>query len=133
LVYLEAFVPEDGECLYDLTQPLARTDASDRLVPPNPIPPDTDPADAAWIAARRHPQPIETFRSPLRLTAGALTVARSYLYCLRAAPGDVFGPFAARARQDPDWRYFELDASHSPHITAPEALRDVLVNFESVH
>jgi len=45
---------------------------------------------------------------------------------MRAAPGDVFGPFAERARGAPGWRLFELDASHSPNVTAPEALAELL-------
>ena len=31
-----------------------------------------------------------------------------------------------RARSTPGWRLFELDASHSPNVTAPEALAALL-------
>ena len=58
LIYLDAFVPEDGQSLLDLNEParqrmqeLAKT-ASWR-VPPNPTPPDTSPEDVAWLTARR--------------------------------------------------------------------------------
>jgi hypothetical protein len=53
-------------------------------------------------------------------------VPRAYIYCTRIAPGDVFGPFAERARREPGWQYFELEASHSPNVTAPEALAALL-------
>jgi hypothetical protein len=26
------------------------------------------------------------------------------------------------AKSEPGWRYYQLDASHSPNVTAPEAL-----------
>jgi hypothetical protein len=29
------------------------------------------------------------------------------------------------------WRYFEIDASHNPHITAPQALLDLLAKIAS--
>jgi hypothetical protein len=54
------------------------------------------------------------------------TLPRSYIYCTRFSPGDVFRQFADRARQDPAWQYREMDASHNPHITAPDALTSIL-------
>jgi len=41
-------------------------------------------------------------------------------------PADTFGPFAKRARSEAGWRYFEIDASHAPNVTAPEALMALL-------
>jgi hypothetical protein len=31
-----------------------------------------------------------------------------------------------RAKADPAWRYHEIDASHSPNVTAPEGLMAML-------
>jgi hypothetical protein len=53
-------------------------------------------------------------------------VPRSYIYAKRITPADTFGQFAARARSEAGWRYFEIDASHSPNVTAPAALMKVL-------
>jgi len=97
-------------------------------VPANPIPPDTSPADVAWIEPRRMPQPLRTFQQPLRLKHGETTLPRSYIYCRLAPPGDPFRQFAERARRE-GWRYFELDASHSPNVTAPVALADLLAEI----
>lgn len=130
LVYLDAFVPQDGQSLFDLqsdeTRARMRNDAGSSgqgwRIPPNPAPPDTEPADLAWIAPRRLPQPIGTFEQALRLRNAEPLAPRSYIYCRRAAPGDVFRQFAVRAQRDAAWRHFEIDASHSPHVTAPEVL-----------
>ena len=94
-------------------------------VPSNPIPSDTSDADRKWIEERRGPQAIKSFETPLHLRNGETKLPRSYVYCKRAAPGDVFRQFADRARHE-GWGYFEMDASHSPFITAPEALTTIL-------
>jgi hypothetical protein len=62
----------------------------------------------------------------LRLHGGALTLPRSYIYATRITPADTFGRFAVRARSEPGWRYFEIDASHAPAVSAPGKLMAVL-------
>jgi hypothetical protein len=69
-------------------------------------------------------QPIETFRQTLEIDESRLP-PRSYIYCSRCPPGDVFRPSADRARLE-GWPYVEMDASHNPHITAPDGLAEVL-------
>jgi hypothetical protein len=51
---------------------------------------------------------------------------RTYVYCKRINPADTFRTFAERARRE-HWTYHEIDSSHSPHITAPDALQALLV------
>jgi pimeloyl-ACP methyl ester carboxylesterase len=133
LVYLHAFVPEDGQGLLDLLPEserqrmlqLAKSGDGWR-VPPNPTPPDTPQADLAWLTERRVEMPIKCFETRLRLRGGLLTLPRSYIYATRVSPVDAFGPFAARAKSQPDWGYYEIDASHSPNVTALDALMRVL-------
>ena len=80
LIYLDAFVPENGQSAFDLLpasarasrQEAARAQGDGWLLPPNPTPPDTSPEDVAWITPRRRWQPIGTFSQPLVLrNAGA--------------------------------------------------------------
>jgi pimeloyl-ACP methyl ester carboxylesterase len=132
LIYIDAFVPQDGQSLLDLNEvarprmeELSKTGDGWR-VPPNPTPPDTPPADLEWLTARRVDMPIKCFEAKLRLLGGPLTLPRSYIYATRIAPADTFGPFARMAKGDAAWSYYELDASHSPNVTAPEALMALL-------
>ena len=132
LIYIDAFVPEDGQSLLDINeagrarmQELAKTGDGWR-VPPSPTPPDTSPADVEWLSERRVHMPVKCFETRLKLHSGALTLPRSYIYATRITPADTFGPFAKRAKNDPAWRYFEIDASHAPNVTAPEALMALL-------
>ena len=132
LIYLDAFVPDDGQSLFDLNEPgrapmreLAKAGDGWR-VPPNPVPPDTPPEDVEWLAARRVDMPLKCFETSLKFHGGPLTLPRSYIYATRIAPADTFGRFAARARREPGWRCHDIDASHSPAVSAPEKLMAVL-------
>lgn len=131
IIYLDAFVPEDGQALIDFLPPAARQRMRDSVragdgwrVTPNPIPPDTSEADAAWVGKFRMPQSVKCFEQPIRLRAG-LTLPRTYIQCMRYADQGPFGQFATRARNE-GWPLHELDASHSPNVTAPEALVGLL-------
>jgi pimeloyl-ACP methyl ester carboxylesterase len=137
LVYLDAYVPRDGQCQFDLLSAetrarmheAAHTVGDGWRIPPNPVPPDTCEADVAWLTPRRVMQPLRTFEQPLHLTGAGERLPKSYIYCARPAPGYVFRQFAERARSETGWRYFEIDASHSPHVTVPTLLATLLDNI----
>jgi pimeloyl-ACP methyl ester carboxylesterase len=132
LIYVDAFVPGDGQSLFDLNKAAVQklaTSGDGWRVPPNPTPPDTSPADQEWLSTRRVHMPIKCFETALKLQGGALTLPRSYIYATRITPADTFGPFARQAKGDPAWRYHEIDASHSPNVTAPEALMALLTKI----
>jgi pimeloyl-ACP methyl ester carboxylesterase len=136
LVYIDAFVPRDGDSAWSLVpaehrqRMQAATDAGDGWrLPPNPMPPDSSAADVAWAVPRRLPQPIKTFTQPIVLTGAVDRLPRSYVYCSRPGPGDGFRPFAERAQREPGWRYAELDASHNPQVTMPDTLARLLVEM----
>jgi pimeloyl-ACP methyl ester carboxylesterase len=132
LIYLDAFVPKHGQSLFDLVPPeqrerqrLSAVNGDGWRVSPNPSPDDTSAEDLAWIAGRRVPQPLQCFAQPLMLTNGDLTLPRSFIRATRNTHGP-FGQFAGRAQSEPGWSYHEIDASHSPNITAPVELMAVL-------
>jgi pimeloyl-ACP methyl ester carboxylesterase len=131
IIYVDAFVPRDGEALVDLVPAetreriLATGTNGGWLVQPQPIPDDTPAEDVKWIEQFRIPQPLHCFDTPVRLVNGETRIPRAYIYALRHPPADTFGRFAARAKSE-GWAYHEIDASHSPHVTAPEQLAALL-------
>jgi pimeloyl-ACP methyl ester carboxylesterase len=133
LVYLDAHAPRDGQSAFDLMTPeraahmraAAAREGEGWRLPSNPMPPDTPDSDRAWAEPRRVPQPLKTFETRLHLRNGPLTLPRHYVYCTRIAPGDPFRPSYERARNE-GWRTYEIDASHNPHITAPDVLMRLL-------
>ena len=100
-------------------------------IPPMPLSSDTAPADAEWLGERRVSQPIKCFEMPLKLRGGELKLPRSYIYATRITPADTFGQFARRTRSEAGWHYYEIDASHTPNVTAPEALMALLQEIVS--
>lgn len=137
LVYLDAFVANDGECLMDLFPPgagaatLARAEAEgdgwrspplDERVPFGV----RDPADAAWVRGKLTDHPVATWLQPVRLTspaAGALP--RAFIECTGTG---WFGKFAERARAA-GWQYTALLTGHDAMITAPKELARRLVDL----
>src|SRR5947209_5227122 len=131
LIYLDAFAPTTGQSVFDLQQPeaLARmrggaANGDGWRIPTGPMPPDTAPADIEWATPRRKPQPIKTFEGKLKLSAEP-SAPRTYIYCKRARPEDNFRQFFERGKRE-GWRTYEIDASHNPHITAPDVLMTIL-------
>ena len=130
LVYLDAFVPKNGQCLFDLVSAenrdrsikLAESDGDGWLVPPNPMPADTPEEDRRWADPKRVPLPIKTVQQPLYLIHDSVPMPISYIYCTR---DNTFDQFARRAREE-GWDYHELDSSHNPHITIPDQLATLL-------
>lgn len=131
LVYLDAFVPADGESLDELAGgALPGPFVEGWLIPPLAPAPDTSPADLAFGAPRRRHHPVRCFSQGLRLVNATPGFARSYIHCTRKTGQDVFQQFADRFRGDPAWRFHAMDASHSPNITAPEPLAALLLSME---
>jgi hypothetical protein len=132
LIYLDAFVPRDGQSLFDLNESgrqhlqEAAKKGDGWRVPPMQTPPDTSPADVEWLATRRVQMPIKCFETRLKLQNGEPTLPRSYIYATRITPADTFGQFARRTKSEAGWRYHAIDASHSPNVTAPDALMALL-------
>ena len=148
LVYLDAFVPEDGQATIDLvTSPRdkwearVRTEGHGWLIPSlQPVPWDqfvrdvwhiTDDVDRKWLVSRLRPTPFKVFTDPVRRrNPAAAKLARTYIRC-RKYPNTRFDGFADMARKTPGWRSRDLDASHEPFVTAPRELTDLLLETAS--
>lgn len=91
-----------------------------------PASPDTGAEDLAWVNSHRMPQPIKTFEQKIRLTGAVDKPPRTYIYCKISRTGDVFRQFRERASTEKGWKCIDIDASHSPNVTAPEALAKIL-------
>jgi pimeloyl-ACP methyl ester carboxylesterase len=139
LIYLDAFVPADGQSLFDLLAPerrahfqeQARDDGGGwRVPPPSPAALGiTDQAQARWVAARLTVQPLRTFEQPIALAGAppATRLPRTYVHCTDSPVASSFAPFAARLRGAAGWRYHELATAHAAMVTQPAAVAEVLL------
>ena len=150
LVYLDAWVPEDGQATIDLTainfpretlETRVRTEGYGWLLPSlRPVPWDefvrdvwlvTDEDDRRWMVERLGPTPFKTFTDPVRRTdPRAEALPRTYIRCLQN-PSPAFDRFAEAARSTPGWRYRELATGHEPFVTMPRELADLLLEIGS--
>ena len=133
LVYLDAFVPANGQSVFSLTgRAMGRTDLGDPwLVPPADREFD-DPAEGAFMNARRTPQPIGCFREPVHLDHAleSYTFTRTYIRATADRPDTpfaaVFDAAAERARSSADWRHREIATNHMVASNRPQELAALL-------
>lgn len=135
LVYLDAFVPRDGESVHShVGAPPARPIGlgDDWLVPPAPRTFD-DPAEAAWVGPRRTPHPRACFTEALHLPQPleAYAFSRSYIKATVVAEGEpgaqAFWRAARHAQGSPErWRYFEIAGNHMLPSNRPDETVAVL-------
>jgi pimeloyl-ACP methyl ester carboxylesterase len=132
LVYLDAFVPENGKRLLDYALPerAARmTEEGERtgLVTPPPLSlwGLTKREHLDFVEPRQVKHPYGTLSQPIRLS-GFPSLPRTFIYCSSPATGS-FDQFAAKYRNHPEWRFHELKTGHDAMILVPEELIALLL------
>ena len=135
LVYLDAFVPKDGQSLYGLTgQSPAEDFGQNWLIAPQPREFD-DPAEAAWAQARRVPQPRGCFTEPVHLAQPLeqYPFTRTYIKATlppRSTGGSTaFWKAADHARSSGLWRYAEIETNHMVPNNKPQELAGLLLEL----
>jgi pimeloyl-ACP methyl ester carboxylesterase len=147
VIYLDAFVPTDGQSTRDLIAPdrraamegLVEAEGYGWLLPrfaPAPweqfVPEAwqvTDEDDLRWVLARLRPTPFRHFTEPLQLRVPDVErPPRVYIRCTRN-PHPGFDRFAEAARSSPGWTHREIACAHLPYITDPDALTALLVEI----
>lgn len=128
LVYLDAFLPEDGRAVADYCT-LAPTGPDGWRVPPPASASGfgiTDVRAQAWVDARLGDQPLKTFTQPVRLgkPSGA-PVATTFILCSEAP---WFVEAAERAKRRGFGYQALLSAGHDAMVTQPAALSGMLLN-----
>lgn len=134
LVYLDAFVPTDGQTVAGLSgreRPSSIVFSGDWLV----APPDRrydDPDEAAWQTARRVPHPVRCFTEPVVVPTPVeaypfgLTYIKATADSRDAPGGDAFWNAAEHARGSRRWRYHEIDTNHMVASNRPRELAKLL-------
>ena len=142
LVFLDAFIPEDGQCVLDLLPP--ETGAYFRQI--------AREHDDGWRLARGESQldlwglkqgaardfvrerlcdfSLRCFEEPIRLPENRkLNIPASYVSCIGegypARP--FFEPFARKARSL-GWQVYELSTGHDCHVEKPREISEILLS-----
>ena len=132
LIYLDAFVPENGKCLLDYVVPerAARMreegeKAGSVTPPPLSLWGITRQEHIDFIKPREARHPFGTMAQKIRLEANAARLPKTFIYCSSPATGS-FDQFAAKYRNDPAWKFFELPTGHDAMILMPERVAELL-------
>ena len=136
LVFLDAFVPADGDSVERLGLSLGGPPGlgSPWLVE-GPARACDDPEEAAFSTPRRTAQPIRSFTEPVRLPRPPedFPFSRTYIRATVPDPGvpanPAFDTAAASARNSPAWRYHEIATTHLVAQNRPVELVDLLLDL----
>ena len=139
VVYLDAFIPENGESLIDLIgedfaatfRELVEAEGDGWRLPPLPLEVlgITDERDKDWMRPKLVDQPFKTFSQPVRLEdeTAASRIPRTFIYCNDPAIGP-YDRFAEMARRE-GWRYREIATGHFPMVTEPRRTAELLLEL----
>ena len=145
LVYLDAFVPENGDSLIDLINKALPPEVAAVFVGgfrgaalegrsgmTQPIPAEMfqiAAANRAWVDRRCVPQALATFDMPALLTDDAAKVAKRLFILADAWDPSPFRHFAAKFDGAPGWRVTKLPSSHDVMVDMPQELARELLTL----
>ncbi|HEY6239631.1 MAG TPA: alpha/beta hydrolase, partial [Burkholderiales bacterium] len=134
LVYLDAVVPRDGQCLYDCAPAQVKTHFEEQAKTGGEgwrVPIAAASAqflglkreeDLRWVLPKLTPHPIRTFREAVRLGSKPPAMRRTYINCIGDKP--LGQPKTAQAEGIAD--YHELRTGHDAMVTAPQDVVELL-------
>jgi pimeloyl-ACP methyl ester carboxylesterase len=134
IVFLDAFIPEDGKSLVDY-QPedrragmLAAAAKNNGMVAPIPSAAfNVNEKDRAWVDAKCTPQPIATFTDTVRVTGAVDRIPRKSYIRAGAYASPSFDAAMARVKGRDDWRVHSLPGGHDLMVDLPNELAALLL------
>ncbi|AKH41387.1 pimeloyl-ACP methyl ester carboxylesterase [Altererythrobacter atlanticus] len=129
ILYMDAFLPEDGQSLNDLVpgEPHLPEDPNDYLVPPPRLllqgfNAHMTPEDRASYEDRRTPQSVHCFTEKARLTGAREKIPQKTYVIATGYKNDTFAPVAQALRKRDDWRVEEMPFTHDlQHVAVTES------------
>jgi pimeloyl-ACP methyl ester carboxylesterase len=125
LVYLDAFVPEDGDSCFAMTDDEQRawfvTGAARSGTAVDPLP---------FFESRARPHPIGTLLQASRLTGAWRSVPAKHYVAAGGWPGrSPFADITARVEADPDWTVHHWPTTHNVLRDGPDRLTAFLLSL----
>ena len=138
LAYLDAFLPEDGQSLFDINIPantqrfIAQAGARGGLAVPAPPASffNVNAQDAARVDALATPFPIGCFTEKIRLSGAHRTIGkRLYVHGTVLPRESPFRPFYEHVKADDTWRACTLACGHDVMLDEPEQVTELLLGL----
>jgi pimeloyl-ACP methyl ester carboxylesterase len=135
LVYLDAFVLKNGQCLHDTLPPdqlnmqmeATARDGEGWKVPPIPAEVfNVNAADAAWVNRQCTMQPLATFQQKIQL-GGKADGIRNVTFILATGFADSPFPQFFEPAKAKGWKTLTMACGHAVMLDRPEELTQLLV------
>lgn len=136
LVYMDAFVPGDGQSTFDLTPAwrlneiveLAEREGEGWYVPPHHAERwVADPALRAEVERLATNQPLRSLKDKLQLQGGLDKILRRYYVLSSAFKPSPFWQFYEKYQSDPAWTVRTLPTMHDAMISMPHEVAEILL------
>ena len=145
LIYLDAFIPDDNQSLFDLMSQETRDGMQSSLVNAEGkgkqdgaedvwlLPPGEPqgygvfvPEDVTWLQKHMVYTPVLTFEEKVTVKNPEAQAIRRYF--IRCTEFEFLAPFEHKAKQA-GWPVFQIEAGHDAMIIQPEVLTNILVEI----
>jgi len=134
IVFLDAFLPRNGEAAVELVAPpfqeaiRARLQAGEKVLPPRSAEAFcVNEADRPWVDRLCRPQPAAAFTDKIALTGAYDRIARKTYIRAKAYASPGFDRALATVRADPSWKVYEAPCGHDVMVDSPDWLAAVLM------
>ena len=134
IVFLDAFIPDNGDATVDLVPPAVQEVIRAALARGDTTVPVRDAAafklnekDHAWVDALATPQPIGTMIEKIKLSGARERIAKKTYIRASGYPNVSFEKAQARAKADRTWRTYEVPCGHDVMIDDPDRLTEILL------
>jgi pimeloyl-ACP methyl ester carboxylesterase len=132
IVFLDAFMPNNGQKGLDLNSPQSREavlEAIKRGEVSRPPTPSTSSrmseADRQWLQAKATPQPIGVSLDPIKLTGARDRIAKKTYIRARGYPNPNFDSFYDACKAN-GWAVFDVPSGHNVQVEMPDQLTEIL-------
>ncbi len=134
IVFLDAFVPEDGDSLFENASQAARDGMSEAIkkgeIAMKPIPAAVfrvNEKDRAWVDAKCTPQPIATLTDKAKVAGGREKIAKRAYIRAKGYPSVPFDAAYDKLKDKAGWRMYDMTAGHDAMVDQPDRLTEILI------
>ena len=134
IVFLDAFVPDNGDSLLEKASQAARDGMNDAIkkgeIAMKPIPAAVfrvNEKDRAWVDAQCTPHPIATFTDKAVVTGGREKIAKRAYIRAKGYPSVPFDAAHDKLKAAGGWKTYEVPAGHDVMVDMPDRLTEILV------
>jgi alpha/beta hydrolase family protein len=129
IVWLDAFVPSDGQKVLDFANEAFRNLGEAGFAPPTKIPAIfVAERDQSFVESKLTPQPIATYLQPIKLAGALEKVAKKTYVPVAKFPQPAFDKALADCKNDKSWAAFVMsDVGHMAMLDAPDDVSELIV------